>query len=139
MESFVLDVSACLPWCYEDEQSALSEQLLDWAGSGSQLYVPSLWTFEIVNALVQGVRRQRLSAERAAEFLEQLQHFAFRIDTAPALADLARLRELASRHQLTSYDAAYLDLAIRTGLPLATLDQPLRKAAISENVVLVEG
>jgi predicted nucleic acid-binding protein len=103
------------------------------------LPVPSLWTFEIVNALVQGVRRQRLTEERAAEFLEQLKSLAFQIDAAPALADLARLRELASRHQLTAYDAAYLDLAIRTGLPLASLDKALRKAAVAENVVLVDG
>ena len=139
MQSFVLDVSACLPWCYEDEQTAFSDQLLDWAALGSQLHVPSIWPLEIVNALVQGVRRKRLPAERATEFLEQLKTLAFHIDPAPTLADLPRLHELAGRHQLTSYDAAYLDLAMRIGLPLASLDDALRKAAIAEKVALVDG
>jgi predicted nucleic acid-binding protein len=70
MQSFVVDASACLPWCYEDEQSPFSDQLLDWAGSGSQLPVPSVLPFEIVNALVQAVRRKRMPVERANEFLE---------------------------------------------------------------------
>lgn len=138
MQSFVLDVSACLPWCYEDEQTPFSDQLLDWAGSGSQLHVPSIWPLEIVNALLQGVRRKRLPAERAVEFLEQLKTLSFVIEPAPALADLSRLHELAARHQLTSYDAAYLDLSIRTGLPLASLDDDLRTAANAENVKLVD-
>ncbi|MCX6608333.1 MAG: type II toxin-antitoxin system VapC family toxin [Acidobacteria bacterium] len=139
MDSFVLDVSACLPWCYEDEQTAFSDALLDWAALGSHLHVPSIWPLEIVNALLQGVRRKRLPAERAKEFLEQLKALEFRIDPVPTLADLARLYGLAGRHQLTSYDAAYLDLAMRTGLPLASLDDALRKAAIAENVLLVDG
>jgi len=139
MQSFVLDVSACLPWCYEDEQTPFSDQLLDLAATGSQLHVPSIWPLEIVNALIQGVRRKRLPAERATEFLEQLKALSFHIDPSPTLTEMPRLLELASRHQLTSYDAAYLDLAIRTGLPLASLDDALRKAAIAEKVALVGG
>jgi predicted nucleic acid-binding protein len=137
--AFALDVSACPPWCFEDEQTAFSDELLDWAALGSQLHVPSIWPLEIVNALLQAVRRKRLPAERARDFLEQLKALAIRIDQVPTLADLARLYELAGRHQLTSYDAAYLDLAMRTGLPLASLDDAVRKAAIAENVLLVDG
>ena len=137
MQAFVLDVSACLPWCYEDEQTPFADQLLDWAASGSDLHVPSIWPLEIVNALVQGVRRKRLPADRAKDFLEQLKTLAFHIDAAPTLTDLPRIHEMATRHQLTSYDAAYLDLAIRTGLPLASLDDALLKAAAAEHVKLV--
>ena len=85
------------------------------------------------------MRRKRLPAERATDFLEQLKTFAFHIDAAPTLAGLPRLNELAGRHQLTSYDAAYIHLAIRIGLPLASLDDALRNAAIAENVALVGG
>ncbi len=138
MRSFVLDVSACLPWCYEDEQTPFADQLLNWAASGSELHVPSIWPLEIVNALVQGVRRKRLGSDGSREFLEQLTSLTICIDDAPVMADLPRLHDLAARHQLTSYDAAYLDLAMRTGLPLATLDDALRRAAAAENVKLVE-
>lgn len=111
MQAFVLDVSASLPWCCEDEQTPFTEQLLDWAAGGSNLHVPAIWPLEIVNALTQAVRRKRLTAERAKEFLEQLKLLAIHIDPAPTLADMPRIHELSARHQSTSYDAAYLDLA----------------------------
>jgi predicted nucleic acid-binding protein len=85
MRAFVLDVSACLPWCCEDEQTDFSEGLLELAALGSELHVPSIWPFEIFNSLVQTVRRKRLTVERAAEFLEQLKSFAFLIDPPPAV------------------------------------------------------
>jgi len=108
MQSFVLDVSACLPWCCEDEQTAFSD------------------------------RRRRIPLERANEFLEQLKSFAFHIEPPPTVADFPRISDLAARHQITCYDAAYLDLAIRLGLPLATLDDDLRKAAAASSVKLAE-
>jgi len=83
-------------------------------------------------------RRNRIPADRAKEFLEQLKTFAFHIDPPPTVADLPRLSDLAARHHLTSYDAAYLDLAIRLGLPLATQDDDLRNAAAASSVQLVE-
>lgn len=137
MKSFVLDVSACLSWCFEDEQSAFSEQLLDWAGSGSEIHVPSIWPLEIGNALLQGIRRQRLTAERALDFIEQLKALDIHIDAAPTLGDLPQLLELANRHRLTSYDAAYLDLSLRTHIPLASMDDALNRAAAAENVKLI--
>lgn len=138
MRSFVLDVSTCLPWCFEDEQTTFSDCLLEWAEQGSELHVPSIWPFEIVNSIGQAVRRKRIPVDRAKEFLEHLKTFAFHIDAPPPVADLPRLSDLAARHTLTSYDAAYLDLAIRIGLPLATLDDDLRKAAAGAGVQLIE-
>ncbi len=136
MQSFVLDVSACLTWCCEDEQTPFTDQLLELAASGSSLYVPAVWPFSIVNALVQAVRRKRIPEDRAKEFPEQLKMFSFRIEPAPLLSDLGRLEELSTSHQITSYDAAYLDLALRSNLPLASLDDRLRKAAEAEGVKL---
>lgn len=137
MAGFVLDVSACMPWCCEDEATAASEELLQRASRREQLHVPSLWPWEMMNAVAVTVRRQRITAERARQFFEQLTAFDFRIAPAPALNDFAELSLLASRHQLTAYDASYLGLARQLLLPLATLDDDLRKAALAEGLEIL--
>jgi predicted nucleic acid-binding protein len=71
------------------------------------------------------------------EFIEQLPTLNFKIDPGPQVPDFARLHSLANRYQLTAYDAAYLDLAMRLSLPLATCDDDLRKAATTEGVAIV--
>jgi predicted nucleic acid-binding protein len=134
MKAFVLDVSACMPWCCEDETTTSSEELLDWAGEGSELHVPSLWGWEILNAVGVAIKRRRITADRGKEFLERLAALNFKIDPSPQLPDFPRLHELAVMHQLTSYDVAYLDLAKRLSLPLATRDVGPEKAAVSENI-----
>ena len=70
MLAFVLDVSACIPWCCEDETTPASEQMLEWAVDGSSLHVPSLWIWEILNTMADVVKRKRITADRAKEFLE---------------------------------------------------------------------
>jgi len=80
------------------------------------------------------VRRGRITADRAKEFLAQLAMLNFRIDRAPSTLDFARLQTLVERHGLTAYDAAYLDLAIRLSLPLASIDGDPRRAAIVEGI-----
>jgi predicted nucleic acid-binding protein len=132
--ALVLDVSACMPWCCEDETTPTSEELLEWAIQGSKLHVPSLWVWEILNVVAVTVRRQRITAGRAKEFLAQLGTMQVRIDMPPSVADFPRLQGLAEHHGLTAYDVAYLDLAIRLSLPLATEDGDLRKAALAEGL-----
>jgi predicted nucleic acid-binding protein len=137
MDAFVLDVSACMPWCCEDVTTPASEEMLEWAKQGSELHVPSIWAWEILNAVGVAIRRQRIAAERGREFIEQLSTLNFKIDPGPQVPDFARLHSLANRYQLTAYDAAYLDLAMRLSLPLATCDDDLRKAATTEGVAIV--
>ena len=118
MEAYVLDVSACMPWCCEDEATPSSEQTLAWAIAGSYrsyLHVPSLWPWEMMNAIAVAVRRTRIEPDRAGQFFAQL----------------------AARFQLTCYDTAYLDLAERLALPLATLDDDLKNAAMAEGVTVL--
>jgi predicted nucleic acid-binding protein len=74
-EAFVLDVSACMPWCCEDETTPASEEIFDWAIQGSELHVPALWLWEIMNVVSITVKRQRITAEQAKEFLVQLGTF----------------------------------------------------------------
>jgi len=137
MDAFVLDVSACMPWRCEDETTAASEQLLQRAALRHPLHVPSIWPWEIMNAVSAAVRRKRIKPEQAASFLALLSSFDFQIAETPNILDLPRLALLASRHQLTAYDTAYLDLAKRRALPLATLDDDLKKAALAEGVEIL--
>ncbi|MDP9084541.1 MAG: type II toxin-antitoxin system VapC family toxin [Pseudomonadota bacterium] len=134
MVAFVLDVSACIPWCCEDETTQASEQMLEWAMEGSALHVPSIWTWEILNTVAVVTKRRRITADRAREFLEQLATLNIEVDQPPPIVDFARLHSLASLRQLTAYDVAYLDLAKRLSLPLATRDDDLRLAALAEGV-----
>jgi predicted nucleic acid-binding protein len=129
MDAFVLDVSACMPWCCEDGTTPASEEMLEWAKQGSELHVPSIWAWEILNAVGVAIKRQRIAADRGREFLEQLSTLNFKIDPGPQVPDFSRLHSLANRYQLTAYDVAYLDLALRLSLPLATGDDKIKKAA----------
>ena len=105
--------------------------MLEWATEGSALYVPSLWVWEILNAVSVVIKRRRISAERGKEFLEQLATLNFKVEPPPPIAEFPRLHSLASLHQLTAYAAAYLDLAKRLSLPLATRDGDPKRAAFT--------
>ena len=95
---------------------------------------PALWWFEVRNGLIVNERRGRSSEPLTAAALHELSRLATTIDSLP---DDETLIALARKHRLTVYDAAYLELAMRTGLPLATLDEPLATAARAEGVPLV--
>ena len=134
MKAFVLDVSACMPWCCEDETTPASEEMLEWARQGAELHVPSLWVWEVLNVVGVTVKRPRITVDRGREFLAQLATLNFKIDLPPQVTDFPRLHVLANRHELTAYDVAYLDLAARLALPLATRDGDLKKAALAEGI-----
>lgn len=125
----VIDASITVSWCFEDEQSAHTESVLEQMASGAEAVVPSLWPFETANALLTAERHRRLTAAQSSVFLEQLKHFAITIDAAPLALVFDRIVSEARRWNLTAYDAAYLELALRLGLPLATLDEHLKRAA----------
>ena len=77
-----------MPWCCEDEASPASEEILGWAIQGAELHVPALWIWEILNVLTVTVKRGRISADRAKEFLEQIGTFNIRIASPPGIADV---------------------------------------------------
>ena len=131
--SFVLDASIAACWCFPDEQSAVADTAMQRLLEDEAL-VPALWPLEIRNILVVSERRGRIETADADAFLRDLDRLPIRVrhDT-----DLRALVALARRHQLTSYDAAYLDLAMRTSAMLATLDGSLVRAALEEGVKLL--
>jgi len=125
--SFVLDVSMALSWFLEDEFDARAKAVLGMFPQARAL-VPSLWMTEMVNALRSAERRRRLTRESADRILEDLLAFPIAVDPVE-MATMRRLLALARQYELTPYDAAYLELAMREGVPLATRDRALERAA----------
>jgi predicted nucleic acid-binding protein len=137
MPSFVADASATLPWCFADEATPWREALLDRMEHGEELLAPAHWPTEVMNGLVVATRRGRIDLHRVARFAADLASLAIRIDPPHIPSAWSAVIAAATKHRLSVYDAAYLELAQRTSLPLATLDSDLQKAARGEGVVLL--
>ncbi|MCX7116028.1 MAG: type II toxin-antitoxin system VapC family toxin [Gammaproteobacteria bacterium] len=134
--NFVLDASVTLAWCFQDEETQSTRLLLDRLHT-EKAFVPSLWTLEIGNILLSACRKKRLSHASAMEFLNLVQALDIQIDEATAHHGFHDIFSLAHSEQLTTYDAAYLELAMRLGLPLATRDVQLANAAGRVGVIVL--
>jgi predicted nucleic acid-binding protein len=129
---FALDASAALAWVLPEDSPAAKQA---WARTATDTaVVPALWWFELRNGLTVNERRGRITEGETTRFLRRLAKLLIATDDAP---DEQRLMALARRHRLTVYDAAYLELALRENVPLATLDAPLGAAARAEGVPLL--
>jgi predicted nucleic acid-binding protein len=135
---FVADASATLPWCFEDEATPETEALLERLRAGEPALVPAHWPTEVMNGLIVAVRRGRIDSERVTRFARDLAALPIGIEAPPAPVAWDAVMRVATEYQLTVYDAAYLELAKRSSLPLASLDGDLRKAALAAGVVLLE-
>jgi predicted nucleic acid-binding protein len=128
--SLVIDSSIVAAWCFADETSTLADRVLDRLNQQNAVAPELLW-YEVRNALFAGERRKRLGSAAVDTFLTGLDALPIRLEKHPEGPPLMRL---ARQHGLTIYDAAYLELASRTGLALATLDRALAAAARAEGV-----
>jgi predicted nucleic acid-binding protein len=128
VNSFVLDASATLAWCFEDERTAPAVSMLERLRDQEAL-VPPLWLLELANGLIVAERRGRITRAESTRFLGLVGELPIRIDQTSTLNLASSLMELAREYDLSAYDAAYLELALRLGQPLATLDERLRSAA----------
>jgi predicted nucleic acid-binding protein len=133
--SIVIDSSISLAWTYNDETTEPVRQVLD-AIASHGAWVPSLWRLEVANVLEMGVRRGRHNAAFRDATLSDLALLPIHTDTETDRHAWGATLRLAERHRLTVYDAAYLELAMRRGLSLASLDDELRAAANAEAIVL---
>lgn len=133
---FVLDASVVLAWCFEDESNPEAEAILDRLADG-EAFVPGLWLLEVGNALVGAERRGRLAQAESARFLELLRQLPIHVEEIPSPRVWGEILSLARAHRLSTYDAVYLDLAMRLGMPLATLDKELRQVALQGGLDLV--
>jgi predicted nucleic acid-binding protein len=131
---FILDASVTLGWCFRDENQDLTNAVSAMLKAGERARVPLIWWFEIRHAALSGIRRRRVSAEQAIDFLKIAGQAPIDIQPLPTSSVVF---DLARRHQLSFYDAAYLELAQRENLALATLDHALVRAAAVEGVALI--
>ena len=136
MTRLVLDASIAMSWCFPDEENPYARTVLRKLREGEAV-VPSIWPLEIANALVVSERRGRLKFGEDSEFLTLVQGLEIEIDAQTSAQAFGETLSLARRHALSAYDAAFLELALREGLPLATLDSALRKAARKTGVPLL--
>lgn len=134
--SVVIDASAVAAWAFSDERSVNSIGLLRRVGEHGAL-VPSIWPHEVANMLVQGERRGRLARNERDAFLARLARLPIRVEVVQLKEVVEGAVAMADAHGLTVYDAAYLDLAARSSLPLATKDELLVAAAAKVGVTVL--
>ncbi|MCY3752271.1 MAG: type II toxin-antitoxin system VapC family toxin [Gammaproteobacteria bacterium] len=136
MKSFVLDNSVSMRWLLESEKPAdqnYAETVLGTLTNNTAI-VPSLWHLEAVNVLLSAERRKDIAIAEVEKFISQLEKLPIQVDPLTANRAFSRTLVLANAYKLSSYDAAYLELAVREGLALASLDNNLIKAAKKANV-----
>jgi predicted nucleic acid-binding protein len=129
----VFDCSVTLAWFLKDERTAFTDSAFDLLET-ADCWVPFLWRLEFPNALLFAERKKRLGREQRIEILDNAAQLFLRTDMA--LPDLRALSALAERRSLTVYDASYLELAVRSGFDLITLDRELADAAVAEGVAV---
>lgn len=134
----VIDSSLALAWFFDDERTAAADAVLTRVAEAGAV-VPALWRLEVANGLEMAVRRQRVDAAFRDASLADLRALDIETDAETEAQAWGTTLQLAVRHRLTLYDAAYLELAVRRQFPLATLDQALRTAAAAEGVSVLGG
>ncbi|MGH8774949.1 MAG: type II toxin-antitoxin system VapC family toxin [Jiangellaceae bacterium] len=131
---FVLDVSVAMAWCFDDETTPETEAVLD-RFKDDTAAVPNLWELDLANVVLVAERRRRLAEFQVTRFIDLMHRLPITVEVAPA--DSTSVLAAARRHDLSAYEAAYLVLAEREGLPLATRDERLLAAARAAGVPLL--
>lgn len=132
----VIDASLAISWMFEDEQTIQGMRLLHEVAQSGAL-VPSLWRLETANALQMAVKRGRCDTLFRDSVLKRLRLLTLEVDSETDAQAWSTTLHLSDRYRLTVYDAAYLELALRRGLPLASRDQDLVKAALASGVTVL--
>lgn len=133
MTAFVLDCSVTMAWWFENQADAYTESVLD-ASLTHEAHVPAIWPLEVANALLMAERRKQLAAFGSVGFVEQLRSMNITIDIEHPDDRLEAALTKGRLYGLTAYDAAYLELALRLGVPLATKDSALKAACRQSGV-----
>lgn len=134
----MLDHSVSAAWCFEDQSTLYTETVLQSLIDGADAFVPAIWQLEVVNSLVVAERRKKIGIEKSAQFVRDLRQFSITVDVDGLAQVFNGVLTQARLHQRSAYDASYLELAMRRGLPFATKDEPLRKAALNLGLELFQ-
>jgi len=135
-ETFVIDNSVVMTWCFKDEASQYADDILDILEHCTAI-VPSIWPLEIGNVLLVAERAKRLSEADSIRFIALLSELPIIVDQEPPERMIKEILALAREHKLSTYDASYLDLAMKKGIPIATLDNNLITAARRSDVSIM--
>lgn len=135
MTGVVVDASTALAWCFPDEASDYADGVLV-ALEGKTILVPAVWSLEIANAVLVGERRKRLRQPEIRRFTTLLRSLAILQDTQSVDDNIGHVLPVAREYGLSAYDAAYLELSIRHGAQLASVDEKLEKAASKAGVTM---
>ena len=138
MNDLVLDASVALAWCFDNEATTATDLVLERLATETAK-VPAIWPVEVANALAVSERRRRLTPARTAEFIALLETLVIEVDEEGSPRALGPVLDLARAQRLSAYDAAYLELAMRLGVPLASKDADLCDAAERLGVTVVRG
>ena len=128
MTELVIDASVALAWCFRDERTEATAKLLERVQTDAAA-VPSLWHLEVANVLALAERRRRITPAESTELIALLETLEIVVDEETPSHAFGRVLDLARQERLTAYDAAYLELAMRLGIPLASKDDNLCDAA----------
>lgn len=134
---FVLDTSVTMAWCLTDETNPYANDVLDVLMT-NQAIVPAIWTLEVANVLLMSERRGRLTTAMTENFLGLLHKLRITVDTHSISSISERIIDLGRNYATTSYDAAYLDLALRENLPVASIDARMKVAMLTLGVPLFD-
>jgi predicted nucleic acid-binding protein len=134
---FVLDASVAVAWCFDDEATKFTEGVLDLISDGAEALVPSIWPLEVANALLAGERRKRIALAKVTALLFRIAGLPISVRPSDPKHAFEQVLPMARQQGLSQYDAAYLELAVREGLALATLDGELQRAAEATGVELL--
>lgn len=127
-KQFVIDNSVVMAWCFQDQTSKYTEAVLDRLVA-SEAYAPAIWPLEVGNVLLVAEKKNILSKADVIRFLSLVQGLPVIVEQESPDRMLTEILALARERHLSTYDASYLDLAMRLGLPLATQDKALSMAA----------
>lgn len=131
--TLVLDCSMAMAWCFADESTPETARIQDRLAAEAAV-VPAHWFLEVANVLAMAEKRKRISPEDSQQFVQLLSILDIQVDEEASHRAFGHVLPLARGHGLTSYAAAYLDLVLRRQLPLASLDDALRQAALSRGM-----
>jgi predicted nucleic acid-binding protein len=134
---FVVDNSVVMTWCFQDEVNPYADAVLD-SLAGMVAVVPAIWTLEVTNVLLVAERKGRLHEADSIRFLSLLSQLPIVVDRSWPERTMKDLLAIGREHQLSSYDSAYIELAMRQGLPIATLDRKLLAAADKADIPIME-
>lgn len=137
MQEFVIDNSVVMSWCFQDETNKYADDVLGFLEEGIA-YVPAIWPLEVSNVLLVAERRKRLSQADSSRFISLLNELPIIVDQESPERMLSEILALAREYKLSSYDASYLDLAMRKGLPVATTDINIIAAAKRSSVPIIK-